>query len=152
MTSTTDATDRVREIVRGNPNDPPPPKRDGWTPPSPPRLPVVDRARIVDEVVTRRLVVVDSQNRERLVIEERPTDDMMRIEVASADYASSFSIDVGIERTAGEPYALIVANARGHSVVIHVDADDSSVEVENAGLGIPTAKLTNEVLEFKTIH
>jgi hypothetical protein len=152
MTESTQAIDRVREVVRGNPNDPPPPRRADWTPPTMPSLRVVDTARIVEEVVTRRLVVVDSQGRERVVIEEQPTDDMMRIEIASTDYGSSFSIDVGIEPTEREPYAYIVANAKGHSVAIHVDPNDSSVVVENVGLGTPSATLTNEALEFKTIH
>jgi hypothetical protein len=146
--------DRVRDIVEGKPNDPAFTKAPGWTPPERPlrRLPVVDRDRIVEEVVTRRLVVVDSKGRERVVIGEGPGRDELMIEVVSADGEASFSVDVGIEDSEHESYAYIVATAPRRSVTLHAGAYDCSVEVENVGLGIPSARLTNEALEFKTIH
>ena len=148
-----DTIDRACEIVVGDPDNPLPRHPPGWTSGyTAPPVPVVDPARVVEEVVTRRLVVVDSQDRERVVIAENRDTDEMRIEVVSSDGEASFTIMVGIEPSMNDPYALIVADGPHHNVTIHAGGRDCSIALEKMGLDIPNATLTNEALEFKTIH
>ena len=145
-------TERVREVITGDPKKALPPptdrapiERSSFSGPA-----VVDRSRIVEEVVTRRLVVVDSQRRERVVIEEACGGEMMRIEVVAPDYAATFSIDVGIEPMVDQPYALMSLSSGRNSIVLSVDTTDGHIEIERVESQTPNARLLHDGLEFHT--
>jgi hypothetical protein len=118
-------------------------------------LPVVDPERVTDEIICRRFVLVDSKNRERVAIEQRPTG-TIGFMIASRQNDAHLWIEVGDGEDGEDGYVLVSLSGSGRqSIVMTTDEDGAELTMEEASLNTPHVILTNAGLDIHrdyTVH